>query len=92
VKPPGAEARPLPRLEPVSLVSTPVEFIPRPTSDEVRIYLELEQQLRDAQAGSPGERRAVEQRHLQRMSETYGISPDQIWNAYLKVQGWEIRP
>jgi hypothetical protein len=92
VKPPSVERRPLPRLEPISLTSTPVEFIPRPTSDEVRIYAELEQQLRDVQAGNPGERRAVELHHLQRMSEKYGISPEQIWNTYLKVQGWEIRP
>ena len=92
VKPPSTERRALPRLEPISLMSTPVEFIPRPTSDEVRIYLDLEQQLRDVQAANPGERRAVEQHHLQRMSEKYGISPEQIWKTYLKVQGWEIRP
>ena len=92
VKPPTLEKRPALRLEPISLSSTPVEFIPRPTSDEVRIYVELEQQLRNLQAGNAEERRPVEQRILQRMSDKHGITPDQIWNTYLKVQGWEIRP
>jgi uncharacterized protein YgiM (DUF1202 family) len=92
VKPQSLEKGPALRLEPISLSSTPVEFIPRPTSDEVRIYLELEQQLRDLKASSAQERRTVEQRSLQRMSDKYGITPEQIWNTYLKVQGWEIRP
>ena len=92
VKPPSLEKRPALRLEPISLSSTPVEFIPRPTSDEVRIYLELEQQLRDLKASSAEERRTMEQRSLQRMSDKHGITPEQIWNTYLKVQGWEIRP
>jgi hypothetical protein len=34
----------------------------------------------------------VEQRSLQRMSDKHGISQEQVWNTYLKVQGWEIRP
>jgi uncharacterized protein YgiM (DUF1202 family) len=91
-KPSSLERRPQLRLEPIMLLSTPAEFIPRPTSDEVRIYVELEQQLRDLPAGDAEERRAVEQRSLQRMSDKYGISPEQVWNTYLKVQGWEIRP
>jgi hypothetical protein len=54
--------------------------------------MELEQQLRDLPAGIAEERRAVEQHSLQRMSDKHGISPEQIWHTYLKVQGWEIRP
>jgi Bacterial SH3 domain len=92
VKPANVESRPQLRLEPIRPLSTPVEFIPRPTSDEVRIYVELEQQLRDLHAGNAAERRAVEQLSLQRMSDKHGISPEQVWNTYLKVQGWEIRP
>jgi uncharacterized protein YgiM (DUF1202 family) len=92
VKSPSLERRPQLRLEPIGLLSTPVEFIPRPTPDEERIYLELEQQLRDLQAGNAEERRTQEQRSLQRMSDKHGISPEQVWNTYLKVQGWEIRP
>ena len=80
------------RLEPIRLLSIPVEFIPRPTSDEVKIYAETEHQLRDLQADNTRERREVEQRILQRMSEKHGISPEQVWNTYLKVQGWEIKP
>jgi hypothetical protein len=68
------------------------EFIPRPTSGEVKIYAEIEHRLRDLQVDNTRERRAVEQRILQRMSEKYGISPEQVWNTYLKVQGWEIKP
>ena len=81
-----------PQLEPISLLSTPVEFIPLPTSDEVRIYGEIEQQLRGLQVGKSEERRAGEQRILQYMSEKQGIPPEQVWNTYLKVQGWQIRP
>jgi uncharacterized protein YgiM (DUF1202 family) len=92
MKPASVESRPPLRLEPIRLLSTPVEFIPRPTSDEVRIYVELEQQLRDLHAANAEERRAVEQHSLQRMSDKHGISPEQVWNTYLKVQGWEIRP
>jgi len=73
------------------LLSTPVEFIPHPTSDEVKIYVELEQQLRDVQGSNAEERSAVEQRILQRLSDKHGISSEQVWNTYLKVQGWEIR-
>jgi hypothetical protein len=92
VKPPSLERGPQLRLEPIRLLSTPIEFIPRPTSDEMRIYVELEQQLRDLQASNAEERRVVEQHSLQRMSDKHGISPEQVWNTYLKVQGWEIRP
>jgi uncharacterized protein YgiM (DUF1202 family) len=95
----SADAKPLsleqgsyPQLEPISLASTPVEFIPSPTSDEVKIYEDVEQQLRGLQAVNAEDRRAVEQRILQRMSDKHGISPDQVWNTYLKVQGWQIRP
>jgi uncharacterized protein YgiM (DUF1202 family) len=80
------------QLEPIQLLSTPIEFIPSPTSDEVKIYGEMEQQLWGLQAGTSEERRAVEQRILQRMSDKHGISPEQVWNTYLKVQGWQIRP
>jgi hypothetical protein len=58
----------------------------------MNIYGEMEQQLRGLQAVKSEERRAVEQRILQRMSDKHGISPEQVWNAYLKVQGWQIRP
>jgi hypothetical protein len=92
IKPASLERRPQLRLEPITLPSTPVEFIPHPTSDEVKIYVELEPQLRDLQANNAEERKAVEQRMLQRMSAKHGISPEQVWSAYLKVQGWEIRP
>ena len=92
---PSAERGPPLRLEPTRLLSTPVEFIPHPTSDEVKIYVEVEQQLRNLladNASHTGERRAVEQRILQRLSEKHGISSEQLWNAYLKVQGWELKP
>jgi uncharacterized protein YgiM (DUF1202 family) len=92
VKPLSLEKRPHLQLEPIRLLSTPVEFIPPPTSDEVKIYGEMEQQLRGLQAVNSEERRAVEQRILQRMSDKHGISPEQVWNTYLKVQGWQIRP
>jgi hypothetical protein len=92
VKPSSVERRSKLRLEPIRLLSTPVEFIPPPTSDEVKIYVEIEHQLRDVQVGYRGERKAVEQRILQRMAEKHGISPEQVWATYLKVQGWEIRP
>jgi uncharacterized protein YgiM (DUF1202 family) len=91
VKPFDLEKGPHLQLEPIRLLSTPVEFIPSPTPDEVKIYAEIEQQLRDLQAGNSEERRAVEQHILQRMSDKHGISPEQAWNTYLKVQGWEIR-
>lgn len=81
-----------PQLEPISLSSTPVEFIPPPTSDEGKIYGEMEQQLRGLQVVKSDERRAGEQRILQRMSEKHGIPPEQLWNTYLKVQGWQLRP
>jgi uncharacterized protein YgiM (DUF1202 family) len=92
VKSASVEGRPPLRLEPIRPLSTPLEFIPRPTPDEVRIYAELEQQLRELRAANAAERRAAEQLSLQRMSDKHGISPEQIWNTYLKVQGWEIRP
>jgi hypothetical protein len=88
----GPESRPALRLEPIDLASTPLEFIPHPTSDEVRIYLEVEQQLRDLQPSRMGEPKHIEQRSLQRMSEKHGLTPTQIWNTYLKVQGWEMKP
>jgi Bacterial SH3 domain len=92
VKPSHLERRPHLRLEPIKLFSTPVAFIPQPTSDEVKIYGELEQQLRDVQVGQAEERRAVEHRTLLRLSDKYGLSPEQVWNTYLKVQGWELKP
>jgi Bacterial SH3 domain len=79
------------QLEPLRLLSTPLEYIPRPTPDEIKIYADVEVQLRDLQARNLEERKAAEQRILQRMSDKYIISPEQIWNTYLKVQGWEIK-
>jgi Bacterial SH3 domain len=92
VKPSTLERRPHLRLEPIMLLSTPVAFIPRPTSDEMKIYVELEQQLRDVRVDHAEERKVAEQRICQRLSDKYSISPEQVWNAYLKVQGWEIKP
>jgi hypothetical protein len=88
------EKKPSLRLEPVTLSSTPVELIPRPTADEVRIYAEIEQQLRDVHPTNTNkeDRKAVEQRILQRLAEKYLVSPAQLWDTYLKVQGWEIKP
>ncbi|HEX9867883.1 MAG TPA: hypothetical protein VGC99_04695, partial [Candidatus Tectomicrobia bacterium] len=91
-KPLSLEKGSYPQLEPISLLSTPVDFIPSPTSDEVKIYGEMEQQLRGLQAGNSEERRDVEQHILQRVSDKHRISPEQVWNTYLKVQGWQIRP
>jgi len=91
-KPLNPVTRLYPQLEPISLLSTPVEFISAPTSDEVKIYGEMEQQLQNLQAMKSGERRAVEHHILQRMSDKYSLSPEQLWNTYLKVQGWQIRP
>jgi SH3 domain-containing protein len=81
-----------PQLEPISPSSTPVEFIPHPTSDEVKIYGEMEQELRSLQVVKSEERRTAEESIIQRLSEKHGISPEQVWNTYLKVQGWQIRP
>jgi hypothetical protein len=92
VKPSTSEKRPHLRLEPIVLLSTPVGFILRPTSDEMKIYVEVEQQLRDVQVTHVEERRVTEQRIRQRLSDKHGISPEQLWNAYLKVQGWELKP
>lgn len=84
-----AEKGPL-QIEPIKLQATPVEYIPRPTLDESKIYTELDQQLRDVQAGGLEDRRMIEQRIVQHTSEKFGISPEQVWNTYLKVQGWEV--
>ena len=78
-------------LEPIKPLAMPIEYIPRPTPDELKIYAELELQLRGLQARSADERRASEQHVLQRTSEKFGISQELIWNTYLKVQGWEIK-
>jgi uncharacterized protein YgiM (DUF1202 family) len=86
-----SERKPPLHLEPIKLLATTIEYIPRPTSDELKIYGELEAQLRDLQARSADERKAIEQRLRQRTSEKFGISPEQVWNTYLKVQGWEIK-
>jgi uncharacterized protein YgiM (DUF1202 family) len=85
-----AERRLTLQLEPIELSAIPIEYIPQPTQDEFRIYAELEQQLRELSSRNPQERQPVEQRILQRVSDKYGISPGQIWKAYLKVQGWEV--
>jgi uncharacterized protein YgiM (DUF1202 family) len=86
----ASERTPALHLEPINLLATPIEYIPPPTSDEVKIYWELEAQLRDLQAWSADERRTSEHGILQHASEKFGISPAQVWNTYLKVQGWEI--
>jgi hypothetical protein len=79
------------QLDPVALASTSVDYVPRPTADEFKIYTDLEEQLRDVASRHPEERRMLEQQILQRAADKYRISPDQLWNVYLKVQGWEIR-
>ncbi len=79
------------QLQPIPLQSTPLAYMPRPTPDEMRIYTDLEQALRDIAYRDPEERRKGENRAQQRVSEKYGISPEQVWNAYLKVQGWEVK-
>jgi uncharacterized protein YgiM (DUF1202 family) len=91
-KPFAPEKGPQLQLEPIRLASTPLEYIPHPTPDELKIYADVELQLRDMQARNLEERKAVEQRILQRMSDKYIISPEQVWSTYLKVQGWEIKP
>jgi uncharacterized protein YgiM (DUF1202 family) len=79
-------------LDPINLMSTPIAYIPHPTSDELKIYGDIELQLRDMQNRSLEERKVLEQRILQRLSDKHGISPEYIWNTYLKVQAWEIKP
>jgi hypothetical protein len=79
------------QLDPVAMASLTVDYVPRPTADEFKIYTDLEQQLRDIGSRPPEERRMLEQQILQCAGEKYRISPGQLWNAYLKVQGWEIR-
>jgi hypothetical protein len=88
----ASERRTMLKLEPVMLQALPVAYLPRPTPDEFKIYAEIEQQLRDLAPGSAVERQIAEQRILQRSSEKYGVSQALLWNVYLKVQGWEIRP
>jgi len=90
-KPISPERRATLQLDPLALPSTPFEFIPRHTEDEVKIYTDVEQQLRHVPNRDPEGRRTGEQRALQRVSEKYGISPELAWNAYLKVQGWEMK-
>ena len=80
------------QLDPIRPLSTPLAYIPRPTSDEVKIYADTELQLRDVPSRNPEERPVLEQRIFQRLSDKYGISREQLWNTYLKVQGWEIKP
>jgi Bacterial SH3 domain len=87
----ASEGTPTLHLEPINLLATSIEYIPPPTADEVKIYGELETQLRDLQVRSSDERKASEHGILQRASEKFGISPAQVWNTYLKVQGWEIK-
>jgi uncharacterized protein YgiM (DUF1202 family) len=91
VKPVLTERRVGLQLDPVALASTSVDYVPRPTADEFKIYADLEEQLRDVASRHPEERRMLEQQILQRAADKYRISPDQLWNVYLKVQGWEIR-
>jgi len=90
-KPVASERTPALHLEPINLLATSIEYIPPPTSDEVKIYGELEAQLRDLQVRSADERKTSEHGILQRASEKFSISPAQVWNTYLKVQGWEIK-
>ena len=86
----ASEHKPRLYLEPINLFATPAEYIPRPTSDEIKIYSEMEAQLREAKVRGSNERQAMEQHILQRISEMFGVSLEQIRNSYLKVQGWEI--
>lgn len=79
------------QLEPVALQSISIEFIPRPTEDEFKIYADVEQQLQHVPNQDSEERRRGEPRVLHRVSEKYGISPELAWNTYLKVQGWEVK-
>ena len=90
-KPVASERTAVLHLEPINLLATSIEYIPPPTSDELKIYGELEAQLRDLQARSADERKTSEHGILHRASEKFGISPAQVWNTYLKVQGWEIK-
>jgi hypothetical protein len=80
------------RLEPMVLSATPIDYLPHPTPDDFKIYADVEQQLRDLTMGAAVEGQIAEQRVVQRVSEKYGVSPGLLWNGYLKVQGWEIRP
>ncbi len=50
----------------------------------------MEAQLRATQVRSNNERQAMERQVLQRISEQFGVSAEQVRNSYLKVQGWEI--
>jgi hypothetical protein len=87
----ASERIPAVHLEPINPLATSIEYIPPPTPDEVKIYGELEAQLRNLQVRNADERNASEHRLLQRTSEKFGISLAQVWNTYLKVQGWEIK-
>jgi uncharacterized protein YgiM (DUF1202 family) len=86
-----AEQGVIPKLEPVVLQTIPIDYLPRPTPDEFKVYAEVEQQLRDLRVGTGGDHHLMEQGIMQRVAAKYGISPALVWNAYLKVQGWEIR-
>jgi SH3 domain-containing protein len=90
-KPVASEQTPVLHLEPINLLATSIEYIPPPTPDEIKIYRELETQLRDLQARSIDERKTSGHGILQQASQKLGISPAQVWNTYLKVQGWEIK-
>ena len=90
-KPVTSERPPALHLEPINLLATSLEYLLPPTSDEVKIYGELEAQMRDLQGRGAAKRKTSEHGILQRAAEKFGISPAQVWNTYLKVQGWEIR-
>ena len=85
-----SEHKPRLSLEPINLFATPAEYIPQPTADEIKIYGEMEAQLRATKVRGSNEPQATEQQVLQRTSEQFGVSLERVRNSYLKVQGWEI--
>ncbi len=63
--------------------------IPAPTEDEMRIYNDIEQAL----AAIPPQqfRRADQTRIVDEVAKKYGISLQDAWSVYLKVQGWQVK-
>jgi hypothetical protein len=80
--PPILDLKPLPP-------NTPLANIPRPTKDELRIYEEIEQQFLTI---PPQQfREGDKSRIVGEIARKYGISPQETWNTYLKVQGWQVK-
>ncbi|RMF87402.1 MAG: SH3 domain-containing protein, partial [Nitrospinota bacterium] len=63
--------------------------IPPPTEDEKRIYADIEQGL----SAIPLDqfRQGDEIRVVEEVARKYRISKEAAWNAYLKVQGWQLK-